>query len=460
MKLLYSVIIFFFFTLSIFGQSPAKFSKKEVLEDLYYLYESLKDAHYNLYAYTSKETYDSAYLAIKNSIQSDSLTLLETSNVYQKLAAFAKNGHTGITFPMQSYIAFAYGGGTFFPLEIAFQEDKPLVRKNWSSNQNIKIGSEVLSINGKSMHEILAKIYPQISAERAYFKKVKIELLTFPRFYWQIFGEQENFEIEIKENNEIKKYTLKSIKALDDYEMKRNDIINPTRELKFIDNVAYLHTGNFSGDEKLYQNFIDSAFVEIKKQKIKNLIIDLRNHGGGDNSFGDYLVSYFADKPFKWNSEFTLKTSKFLKEHTRKNYDTTQVFWQTTLAHKDGEVYPYEFEEYQPQPKKKRFKGKVYVLVNRQSHSQSSVTAAQIQDYNFGTIVGEETGDYPSLYASIFQYELPITKIPIAVSKGYIVRVNGSKKQQGVIPDIIIKDYLLDEEDEILEELLEKINDR
>ena len=73
--------------------------------------------------------------------------------------------------------------------------------------------------------------------------------------------------------------------------------------------------------------------------------------------------------------------------------------------------------------------------------------------------MGEETGDYPSLYASQFQYTLPITGIPIKVSKGYIVRVNGSAKPEGVIPDIFIKDYLLDENDEILEGLLTKIDE-
>ena len=97
------------------------------------------------------------------------------------------------------------------------------------------------------------------------------------------------------------------------------------------------------------------------------------------------------------------------------------------------------------------------MLSNRQSHSQSAVTAAQIQDYGFGIIVGEETGDYPSLYASQFQYTLPTTGIPVKVSKGRIVRVNGSAEEEGVIPDIFIKDYLLDEKDEILEGLLKRI---
>lgn len=99
----------------------------------------------------------------------------------------------------------------------------------------------------------------------------------------------------------------------------------------------------------------------------------------------------------------------------------------------------------------------MYALVNRQSHSQATVTAAQIQDYGFGTIVGEETGEYASLYASQFQYALPNTGIIVHVSKGKMVRVNGSTKEEGVIPDIYIKDHLLDEKDEILEELLSQI---
>ncbi|MEL6135563.1 MAG: peptidase S41, partial [Bacteroidota bacterium] len=91
--------------------------------------------------------------------------------------------------------------------------------------------------------------------------------------------------------------------------------------------------------------------------------------------------------------------------------------------------------------------------------SQSAVTAAQIQDYHWGTLVGEETGEYASLYASQFQYTLPYTGIPVKVSKGYIVRVNGDRSARGVMPDIVIKDHLLDEEDEILRTLLKRIKE-
>lgn len=459
-KKILAILIFFCLSIqSILAQSNSTLLPKEkVLEDLDYLYNSLIEAHYQVYAYVTEQDFESSYQKVKGSIKKDSLNLLETTTAFQQLISAINNGHTEIQFPGQSYAEYAYTGGTVFPLEIAFEDGKPLIRKNWSNEEQIKTGSELLSVNGVPISDILSKIYPQISAERPYFKQVKLELFSFPRFYWQLFGKQDTFEIELKSNGTISNYTLNAIRVIEDYEMKRDEILNAKLELKFLGNSAYINPGNFGGDEQAYRRFIDSAFVEIRNNKSKNLILDLRNNGGGDNSYSDYLISYFADRPFTWNSEFTLKTSNFLKDYVRKNNDTTTRYSKAILSHENGEIFDFKFDDIQPQPLEKRFTGKVYVLVNRQSHSQSAVTASQIQDYNFGEIVGEETGEYPSLYASVFRYKLPNSGIEVQVSKGYIVRVNGSTAEQGVIPDIYIKDYLLDEEDEILEGLLKQLN--
>lgn len=434
-----------------------QFSKSEVLEDLDFLKRSLEDTHYNLYAYTPKVEFIQNSDEVRASIEKDSLSLLEATNLFQRVISKANNGHTEIIFPISSYIEFAQGGGTVFPLEVAFESGKALVRKNWSANPKINAGDEILSIDGRSMENILAAISPHISAERPYFKKAKIEFYSLPRLYWQAFGEQDSFTVEIQTGKGIEKISLQAVQVIDGYESKREDILNAKMQLKFYGPSAYLNPGGFGGDLDAYRRFVDSAFAEIRAKNSRNLIVDLRNHPGGDDAFGDYLVSYFADKPFKWNSSFTLKTSALLKEDTRKNRDTTLSYWKEALNHQNGTVYPYDFEETPPQPAEKRFAGRVYVLVNRQSHSQSAVTAAQIQDYGFGTLVGEETGDYPSLYASVFRYQLPRTGVSVQVAKGRIVRVSGSTAEQGVVPDIFIRDHLLDEKDEILEGVLEHI---
>jgi hypothetical protein len=455
----------FFLTLTIllfplysFAQLSPAFSQKEVLEDLETLRRAIEEGQYNMFAYTSEQEFNATYDEITSSLTADSLSRLETINMYQRLVSSLDIGHTNIDFPIGPYMEYAQSGGTLLPLEIAFQDEKPLVRKNWSGNKNIPIGSELISINGKPIDQILQRIYPQISAERPYFKRAKIEIYSFPRYYWQVFGQEDQFEVVVSIDGITKTATLDAINLIEDFEMKRDEVLNTSMELRFYDEAAYLNPGSFSGDEARYQRFIDSAFVEINASERDKLIIDLRNNKGGNDSFSDYLVSYFADKPFKWVSSFTLKTSRILKEHARANSDTTSDYWRAALEHEDGTIYDYEFDLYEPQAKEKQFNGKVYVLVNRQSHSQSAVAAAQIQDYGFGTIVGEETGEYPTLYASIFPYTLPNTDITVTISKGYMVRVNGSEEQRGVIPDIVISDYLRDEEDEILNGLLDQIS--
>ncbi|SKA23363.1 hypothetical protein SAMN04488128_1021808 [Chitinophaga eiseniae] len=84
----------------------------------------------------------------------------------------------------------------------------------------------------------------------------------------------------------------------------------------------------------------------------------------------------------------------------------------------------------------------------------AAVGAALIQDYGFGKIVREETGDMPTLYASQFSFQLPRTKMVVKVPKRYIVRPNKSEKPEGVRPDIILQDHLLDDTDEVLPVLL------
>ena len=458
MKVRYLLVLTILFSLTVFGQK--KLSNKEVNEDLDYLRKSLEEAHYNLYAYITKEAFNQNFEKVKSSITKDSLSILETTSLFQSVISKANNGHTEIWFPGSSYGEYAYAGGTLFPLELAFEDHKVLVRKNLSGNTEIEIGSELLSINNQPIDKILDRIYPLVSAERLYFKHAKIELFSFPRLYWQVFGEVNDFEVQIRQNGQIQEFKLNSVSVIEGFEMKRNEIFSDIRELKFLDQAAYLKPGNFGGVKMKYERFIDSAFVEINKNNLPNLIIDLRNNLGGNDSYSDFLVSYIANQPFRWCSEFTLKTSTILKNHVKENYDITNPFWKSVLDHEDGSIYPYDFGTYNPQPEDKRYTGNIYVLVNRQSHSQSAVTASQIQDYKFATVVGEETGDFPSLYASQYSYNLPNSGIEVKISKGYIVRVNGSKKAEGVIPDIYIKDHLIDENDEILDGLLKRINNQ
>ncbi len=454
--LCFLITAFFAATPSLSGQEEiTRFSPEEIQADLDYLYTSLIEAHYDLYANTTEHDFAAIYRSLSEAIPPDSISTLEATNIFQQLAVAVNNGHTEIDFPVQAYIEYAYSGGTLFPLEIAFENDRALVRKNFSNQLDIPIGAAIVSIDGEPIEQVLARIAAQVSGERPYFKMAKIEAFSFPRLYWQVFGTKESFQIDLQQGDSTQRFLLPAVPVIEGFEMRREEVLNAAMSVDFFGKAAYLNPGDFGGELALYEAFIDSAFTLINQRNSPQLIIDLRNNKGGDDSFSDYLVAYIADRPFQWNASFTLKTSRVLKAHTRANNDTTLAYFRSILDHADGVVYAYPFDDYLPQSVEDRFTGEVFVLVNRQSHSQATVTAAQIQDYGFGTIVGEETAEHPTLHASQFQYPLPHTGIQVKVSKGRIVRVNGSEEQVGVRPDIVVRDHLLDETDEALNFLLQ-----
>lgn len=452
------VIILIFLNAFVSANAQQQFSKQQILSDLEELKELLITANFDAYAYTTAARMDSVYGYLKAEVSADSLSFLETTNLFQRMVDVVKMGHTSIPFPAPSYIEYVGGGGSVFPLELTFEDGKTWIRKNWSSAEALKPGTQILSINGMSMPEVLKKLHPYLAGERTYLKNAKIELFSFPRVYWQVFGTVPSFEVKSLQDGKPVSYEVDAVAGIAGYESLREETLDQTPDFKFIGQKAYLKPGSFSGDEVKFKAFVDSAFTEIRNTKIDALILDLRNNSGGNDSQSDYLLSYIADRPFLWNSAFSLKTSKPLKEHIRLEQDTTANFWKQALIHADGEIYTYTFEPYKPKPEAQRFKGTVYALINRQSHSQAAVTASQLQDYGWATLVGEETGDYPSLYASVFCVNLPETRIVVQLSKGKSVRVNGSTLEEGVIPDIEIHDHLLDDEDEILDGLLNSIS--
>jgi hypothetical protein len=446
------------------AQKPIRFAPADVRSDMAYAYETLQKAHYNLYAHVSRKDYDAAYHKLLKSVGQDSLSMLQTTMLMQQLLAIGNVGHSEVDFAASSYIDYAMQGGTLFPLELAFEDGKTYVRKSYTPDSTVRAGDQLLRLNGKPIRKMKAAIHPYLSAERPYFKDAKLEFWSFPRYYWAVFGRQDAYKVKVKDAaGKTSKHTVPAVTVMA-YEANRGgEILKNERSFRYMEEVAYLHPGPFSSPEAdgeaRFKAFVDSAFADINASQARYLIVDLRNNAGGHNTFSDYLIAYFADQPFRWYSDFTIRTSEVLKKQTKKKYPDAipDAYTQNILEFPDGETFAYEQTMQQPMPEAQRFQGKVYVLVNRQSYSMAAVSAALVQDYGFGEIVGEETGDTPTLYAAQFTFQLPRTSVEVKVPKGYIVRPNGDEKLSGVIPDHHVRDHLLDAEDEVLRYTLEKL---
>lgn len=458
MKVLLILIALSITTLSNAQLQPEKrmrFSAREIKEDLAYLYSNLEAAHFNLYVNNSKKIFDKAFIRLQDGIK-DSMSLLEITRIFQPFTALSEIGHCNISFPFNDcYVPFVMGGGKVFPFDVTVKNRHIWVTENFTSDTSIEKGDEILEIEGVSTAKRLASIYKYLSGENELLKNTQIDLIYFPRIWWLVFGPDDLYTVKVRKlNGSIITRQVKAVGALE-YETKaatKPSIINASRSFSFINDIAYLHPGQFlnneTGSNSLglrglekgeFFRFIDSSFLQIRIKNASHLIIDLRGNPGGDNSFSDGMVAYFANNPFWFCSKFLVKTSSQTRKFWEQVNDTLLAdLKEKILTHKDGEIFEASIDRHLPVPDSLLFKGKVFVLVNRYSFSNAVTTAAMIQDYKFGTLIGEQTADLPTTYAAVHQFNLPHTGIAVIYPKAFMVRPNCNKLFKGVMPDHVV----------------------
>jgi len=476
------LLIFFVFinsiSVSVHSQTQRRFSVKEVKNDLEFLRNTLESANFNLYAYTKKEVFDSVYKKIETSIK-DSLTSLQVNRLFLPYVALSKMGHCQMDYPWNEYFGnYLNHGGTVFPLNLCLSQGRIFIKDNFSNDAQIDIGDELISLNEKPIKKVIEGIYSFVSGESEYFKNSLMESMTFARLFWFFYDKCDVFNIIIKKKDgrEIK-LQIPAISgwAFEGKLGQQNPMRNVHRDFKFIKDIAYVYPGAFMNpsneyfsqktfDTKVFVHFLDSCFTVIHKKNSKYLIIDLRDNPGGMSSFSAPLITYFATKAFDPAVKVTYKTSQVTKDGLKNINDSLLSavdlkLKNDLLSHDNGSFFEQiSIDKYFPQNDSLRFKGKVYILVNRFTYSEAITTSALIQDYQFGIIIGEMTPNAATMYASSQQFKLPNTQLNIQYPRAFLERKNTKASLIAVIPDYQIEDNSLTDKDEILNYTIELID--
>ena len=468
------------FTQISFGQQQSKYSAQQVKADFEYLFKTLEASHYDLYAHTKKEVFDKEYKKISASI-TDSLTLLQIDRLFLQFVALTKEGHCSIELPFSSYGPYLHNGGTLFPLNVYFRNSRVFVLDNFSSDSSIIPGDEIVSINRKPIKDVMNNIYRYLQGDNDYFKNTIIEAVSFPRILWIVNDENKNYDVRIKKPNGKQINTnLSSISGYT-FEGKMTNrkplpFSNQARTFQYIDDIAFLRPGTFFNaskydekaqlkvnsdllDNKEFIHLLDSCFTVIHNKHTQVLIIDLRGNPGGSGIFSNPMVAFFATEPFTVGSKFLIRSSEISKIFWKEMNDTSQLFIdiKKEILSKENDV---RFEmstakyKYPPRTDSLKFKGNVYVLINRFSGSQALEVPAMIQHYGFGKLIGEQTA--PLTDANARQFKLPNTQLTVMFPEAFY---GDSSMANGVIPDYLINDDILTEKDEILDYTLQLIKE-
>jgi C-terminal processing protease CtpA/Prc len=331
---------------------------------------------------------------------------------------------------------------------------------------SVSIGDEVTAIQGRSIRDWLKRGHRHISADTEYMMGALLEL-DLPMLLWLEFGPVDSFELALRPEGSgprtisLPARTREEMRTAAAGEPPRLDLAATDRSARLLPgDVAYLRPGAFYNsepgaadpyDNRAFRAFIDQSFERFLAAGAKTLIVDLRDNPGGDSSFSDLMVAWFADGPFRFASAFRIRVSPETIESNRKRLETTDSgpngvsarFARLYAGAKTGDLVDFPIAETAPRPTP-RFEGKVYALINRNSYSNAVAVAATIQDHGFGRILGEETSDLATTYGAMETFTLPLTGLRVGYPKAHIVRPSGSLEARGVVPDVAIETPLFE----------------
>lgn len=432
----YAIIQFVMFAIIAFLIYPRHFEKNLFASDLDYLIEKLENIHPNLYHSISSDDFSRNVELTKDNLP-EKANEVELYKELSRLLALLHDGHTrpGESFYQKRLKILFF---KLFPYNIRITNDRIFVVGNYSFKNKIPPGAEILEINGIKPVEFIDQLKQLLSFDNRHNFQAQLQNPVLIGL-WNDF---KDFDIVYKnpQNETARKITSRGglISNLSIMNRMLKGHKEPFYEFKVIDaNIGYLGFYGFRNIDK-FEAFLKKTFTEIKDQNIENLIIDIRNNGGGNSLMGNELMQYISAAPFTMLDSVEIKLSE---EIISKNY----VDWIDASQRIPGTVYKYvQRSDTELRDNPLRFHGNSYLLINEKVYSSAVIFASAFQCHKVGKIIGAETGGVTVAYGDVYEFNLPKTNYQINVSWKKFYHACGVDNRTGVIPDYFVSNSMED----------------
>jgi hypothetical protein len=375
------------------GGMFAKQNPDSVRNELKGLFVELSIKHPGFYRYNEKVSFDT-YIDSTIMTISQPIDELEILRIVKPIVAKIGCLHTGVSLSKESEKVLD-SLPNHLPFTLFFDDNKAIVWKSFSNDSPIKNGDEIIKINGKNIREIYKTLIDNIPMD-GYNQTGKYRLLqyTFPGWYRNIVEVSEQFQVELSDGQT---HTINGV--LKDNIFGYSDIVKEPISSHIVDNIAILKIPSFSNSYlkskgQKFEKEMKAVFKQIKENKAKTLLIDVRGNTGGTDSNPAMLTSYFFAEPYRyWDRiEITEALAKEISGLGRLFYgkptkENGRWLWSDKgLASKE-----FKYTRLQ-KPNKITFKGDVFVLTDGLCMSSCADFVAIMQANKKAVIIGEETG--------------------------------------------------------------------
>lgn len=406
-------------------------TRKQAQKDINSLIYTFSEVHPNMYAVCGQDRLLTAADSIKRNLP-DSLTRAELYMSVAPLVAMIGDGHSCLRFPYHDTLINDYRQ---LPIDININTDNYKMTV-WKCIDNaIPEDAEVLSINDISTRDILEEMMRYNSGERYFFRLSRVSGI-FNELFTMLYA-ADKYKITYREDSsqKTKTVTLNAIgrskrkKLMSAMTKEEKQDIKPdySFEIDKKHGVAVMDFRSFDNPKGM-THFADSMFTVMRKNGIRNLIIDIRNNGGGSSKVGDNLLKYISPQPFtQFWKVISRKSPTVIKMTNQKGHAPEVVFsiqksFNTPLTAEEG-----------------RFDGNVYLLISHNTFSSAASFSWAFKQFGMGTVIGEESGGMNVCFGDVIDYELPESGLDCSISWKRFWHYGADENDvHGTLPDIIV----------------------
>ncbi len=418
---------------------------QQMKADLDYLNKYLRKWHPSYYDYTKKEEMNAFYSRLKDSCTTATSAFNFKTSVYKAVNKVGC-GHMGVW----GFRSLATGkSAAVLPLKVWVLNNRLFIKLALKKDSMLKMGDEILEINGEKAADLIEKT-AELALTDGFNRTHKTYSLeyAFNAYHYFIYEKQDNYALKIKNRAgdvsdvNIPSDTLKN--EFTTYKMLKdttNRVITGNAvtlyKTDFDTSTMVIDIDNFNGSRQ--GKTFKKIFRHLRTHHIKNVVIDLRDNGGGNVFRGHKFLTYFLDAPITPIVISRKPNLTFINPHFKGGFFekiTPILFTLNPLQYPNKNGWNHCFLFFKKY--RNHFDGNVYVMTNGGTFSMASYIASYLKHKKQAIVVGEETGgsEYGSRGMAGGHITLPNSEVRIQFNIYQMThRLKIEDRGHGVMPD-------------------------